>query len=196
VGAQEVGEVKRILIGFTGRIGAGKSTAARALYNRGFTRVRFAGPLKAMMACLGLSEEEVDGSLKEEPRDLLCGKTPRYAMQTIGTEWGRQMIGDDIWIRAFKRTVESYGLHIPLVCDDVRFQNEANAIRELGGVVVRVTRGDRVADGIHASERQDFVADATLYNNESISEFERDVVNYADALRRVDTANPFAPRRQ
>ncbi|MPZ19526.1 MAG: deoxynucleotide monophosphate kinase [Luteitalea sp.] len=188
--------MKRILIGFTGRIGAGKSTAARALYNRGFTRVRFAGPLKAMMACLGLSEQEVDGSLKEEPCDLLCGKTPRYAMQTIGTEWGRQMIGDDIWIRAFKRAVQDYPYRM-LVCDDVRFQNEANAIRELGGAVVRVVRGDSAGAVGHASERQDFLADATLYNAGSVSEFIRDVVAYADTLRLgADIANPFAPRRQ
>jgi hypothetical protein len=189
--------MNRVLIGFTGRIGAGKSTAARALYNRGFTRVRFAGPLKAMMACMGLSEQEVDGSLKEEPCDLLCGKTPRYAMQTIGTEWGRQMIGDDIWIRAFKRSVESYGEHIPLVCDDVRFPNEAAAIRDLGGAIVRVVRGGSLGAVGHVSEHQDFVVDATLYNTGSVPEFIRDVAAYADTLRLgAGVANPFAPRRQ
>jgi hypothetical protein len=64
--------------------------------HRGFARVRFAGPLKAMMAALGCTNAEIDGDRKEVPCDLLGGKSPRWAMQTLGTEWGRKLIGDDL----------------------------------------------------------------------------------------------------
>jgi hypothetical protein len=70
--------VRQLVIGFAGSMYAGKSTAAARLVSRfGFHRVRFAGPLKAMMAALGLSHEEIEGSLKETPSELLCGKTPQ-----------------------------------------------------------------------------------------------------------------------
>ena len=74
------------IIGLTG-LGrkSGKSTAASVPVSSSTgspqDRVSFAGPLKAMMAALGLSSEQIDGSLKETPCDLLCGKTPRQAMQ-------------------------------------------------------------------------------------------------------------------
>jgi len=55
-------------IGFCGPAGAGKSTAAERLMLRWqFQRVRFAGPLKAMMLALGLDPAQVDGDRKEEP---------------------------------------------------------------------------------------------------------------------------------
>jgi putative protein kinase ArgK-like GTPase of G3E family len=81
--------VNRQIIGLTGLMGSGKSLAAQELERIGFTRTRFAGSLKDMMRVLGLTEEEIEGNLKETACALLGGKTPRYAMQTIGTEWGR-----------------------------------------------------------------------------------------------------------
>src|SRR5262245_6513313 len=95
----------RRIIGLTGKLKSGKTEAALHLCKKGFTRVRFAGPLKNMMTCLQLTDAEIEGMLKEQPCDLLCGKTPRYAMQTIGTEWGRALIGEDLWVNAWKRLV-------------------------------------------------------------------------------------------
>ena len=48
------------------------------------------------------SEEEIDGRWKEHPCSLLLNKTPRYAMQTLGTEWGRELIGENIWTHIWK----------------------------------------------------------------------------------------------
>jgi hypothetical protein len=78
------------LIALTGYAGSGKSTLADILAcEHGFTVVKFAGPLKAMLRALGLDEREIEGDLKEQPCQLLAGHTPRRAMQTLGTEWGR-----------------------------------------------------------------------------------------------------------
>lgn len=159
---------ERLIIGFTGLAGSGKSTAA---LHTGYTRVRFAGPLKDMMRALGLTEQEIEGDRKEKPCNLLGGKTPRYAMQTIGTEWGRDTIAPDLWIRAWQAAVARTAG--PVVCDDVRFPNEADAIRTAGGFLVRVIRpGAGGGAAGHSSEGQDLGApDDTIPNDCSIEEF-------------------------
>ena len=85
------------VIAITGQAGSGKTTIAKHLeleYN--YVRVRFAEVLKDMLLALGLTEEEINGDLKEKPCSLLLGKTPRHAMQTLGIEWGRNLIHPDI----------------------------------------------------------------------------------------------------
>jgi len=153
-----------MIIGFSGKMGSGKTTAAKYLVqHHGFHRVRFAGPLKAMMASLGLSNEEIEGNLKEKQCELLCGKTPRWAMQSIGTEWGRDMIGSEVWVNAWHRARQ--GLEL-VVVDDVRFENEAAAIKAAGGLLVRIERAADTIDSelVHTSEQQNFDCDRTIRN--------------------------------
>lgn len=133
-----------ILVGVTGPAGAGKSAVAKYLQEvQGFRRERFAGPLKDMLRAVGLSDAQVDGDDKETPTPLLCGKTPRWAMQTLGTEWGRRCVHPDLWVALWRRRLRQKcaGVEHPrIVVDDLRFKNEARAIHEMGGVVIRVTR--------------------------------------------------------
>ncbi len=150
------------LIGFCGPAGSGKSAAAdRLVHRHGFTRVRFAGPLKRMMWALGLDERHTDGALKEVSCDLLGGHTPRFAMQTLGTEWGRDLIATDLWLNAWRLAVKTTRGNI--VVDDVRFANEAEVVRAAGGRLVRITGRGGIA-GRHASEIQDFPVDAEIDN--------------------------------
>lgn len=125
------------LVAFTGLAHAGKTTCAEHLQRtRGFTNFSFADPFKKMLSAL------VDITDKDATPDVLCGKTVRYAMQSLGTEWGRHLIGQDIWLRASKIQIEvlrAFGV-IGITCDDVRFDNEAMLIRELGGVVIEIIR--------------------------------------------------------
>lgn len=157
-----------ILIGFCGYAGSGKSTAAQRLCGRhGFVRHRFAGPLKDMLRALGLSEEQVDGNLKEVPCALLGGKTPRWAAQSLGTEWGREMISPTLWVDAWAAKVDVSP--VPVVCDDVRFPNEVYAVKQRGGIVVRITgRGAKIATSAHASENVNFEVDEEIENTGSI----------------------------
>jgi hypothetical protein len=157
------------LVGFTGKAGAGKSTASHVLVDCGWQRVKFAGPLKDMMRGLGLSDRHIEGDLKEMPCDLLGGQTPRHAMQTLGTEWGRGLIHPDLWIMlARDRIVTAMAAGFNVVVDDVRFENEAALIRELGGYVVDVTR-DGAGAGAHSSE-SGVAADLTYQNNGCLGE--------------------------
>lgn len=160
----------RQIIGFTGRMGAGKSLAAQHLNeDHAFQRTRFAGPLKDMMKCLGLTHEHIEGKLKELPCGVLGGKSPRYAMQTIGTEWGRDIISKSLWIDVWKQKVRDLG-QTSVTVEDVRFPNEAEAVREVGGILVHIERGAPVAPS-HASEIMDFAADIMIRNDGTVGEF-------------------------
>lgn len=140
-----------MIVGLVGSKGCGKSTVANLMVqNNGFQVVKFAGALKDMLRALGLSEEEIEGDLKETPSDLLCGKTPRHAMQTLGTEWGRDMIGPNFWVQAWAARAQQHRL---VVCDDCRFENEAATIAGNNGRLIRIIRPSADGHGdTHASE--------------------------------------------
>lgn len=162
-----------MIVGLCGAAGSGKTTAAQELVRRlHYKRHRFAGPLKDMLRVIGLTDAQVDGDQKEVPCDLLCGRTPRHAMQTIGTQWGRECIGEDFWIRAWTATLPQCH-HV--VVDDVRFDNEADAIRSLGGVIVRIDRPnldvtDSLEKRAHASEAGLTSVDIVVVNDGTIDQ--------------------------
>lgn len=154
--------MSRHVIGlYSPAMGAGKTTLAAALAGHGYRRVRFAGPLKAMLTALALeagaapawAERMVDGDLKEAPSTYFAGRSPRQAMQWLGTEWGRQLMHPDFWVAAWRSRVEAEmaaGFHV--VTDDMRFPNEFDAVRSLGGMAVHVSRPDCGVTVAHASE--------------------------------------------
>lgn len=130
------------VIGLTGLAGAGKSTASRMLVARhGFKLVKFADPIKQMLRVLGLGAEELDGAKKGLASRLLGGRSPRFAMQTLGTDWGRAMISEELWTSHWRTRARQLLLDgSSVVCDDCRFENEAEAIRDLGGEIWNIRR--------------------------------------------------------
>jgi hypothetical protein len=166
----------RLILAFTGRKRCGKSTAAIHLSeNFGYLRTSFAGPIKDMMRALHLTEAEINGHLKEIPCDLLEGNSPRHGMQTIGYEWGRKMIGDNLWINTWRRGIEKFPAN-PILVDDCRFHNEADAIKKLGGYIVRVVNpnSNSIASiDSHASEAysETLPCDEIILNDGTIDEF-------------------------
>ncbi len=157
------------IIGIMGKKHCGKSEASKYLeLSHGFKRISFADPMKCMLLSLGLSSEELWGNRKEVPSELLGGQTPRHAMQTLGTEWGRNLIHKDIWILAWKLQVGKYST--PVVIDDLRFLNEAKAIKELGGRVILVERAETTTKDMHTSEveLERIPYDVKILNNSSI----------------------------
>ena len=182
--ARQHSVTNRTVIAITGLAGAGKTTAAMHLVNaHGFERVRFAGSLKAMLVALGLTAEEIDGARKEVPCELLCGKTPRHAMQTIGTEWGRDLIGEDLWIRAWRTAVNRTLPGSCIVVDACRFPNEADAVRAISGHIVRVERAGAGAWAAgHASEQHVLSADRIIVNDGPIDRLFREMDEIAATL--------------
>lgn len=178
------------VVAFTGLAGSGKSTATKYLVEQhGYTLVKFAGPLKDMMRAIGFSEAHIEGGLKEQPDAMLGGKTPRHAMQTLGTEWGRKCIGEDFWVNAWlyrARALTDFGARV--VCDDCRFPNEAQAIRKLGGDIYKIEGRGGIAGG-HISERGCGDQDLVIANAGSVDELhgkiEEAVQRYGEIPRDV-----------
>lgn len=148
------------LVGLAGPAGVGKTSVAQALCVLSnlrsvalpaFTRQRFAGPIKDMLSGLCLTRAQLDGAEKEAPCDLLGGKTPRWAMRSLG-DWGRNN-DPDFWVRPAVCEAERYLLAgFGVVLDDVRFANEAAAIIDLGGIIVQLSREGAAPSTMHASE--------------------------------------------
>jgi hypothetical protein len=141
-----------MIIGFVGFIGSGKDTAADYLVNfHEFRRDSFANTLKdAVAAVFGWDRVLLEGRTKEarewrEQRDTWWSErlgqdiTPRRILQYWGTEVCRQGFHDDIWIASLENKMRKTGDDI--VISDVRFPNEIKAIKNAGGMVVRVIRG-------------------------------------------------------
>lgn len=130
-------------------MGSGKSEVAKVLVEEyGFTLVKFAGCLKEMtrvfLGYIGFDPEEmVEGSLKEEPIPGWGELTPRRLMQTLGTEWGRNHIHQDLWIKVAHDQIKSLRSRgLPVVVDDMRFPNELGLIKQMGGDAIKVIRPD------------------------------------------------------
>jgi len=126
------------LIGLCGAAGAGKGSVATILRSLGFVEVSFADPLYAAVAAItGIPTDRLRDRAVKEAVIPWVGKSPRQLLQTLGTEWGRQMVCDDLWVLSALRAASR---HDRVVVPDVRFDNEARAIRERGGVVLKVVR--------------------------------------------------------
>ena len=165
-----------MIIGVCGAAGAGKGSVAKILEGRGFATLSFADPLYAAVSAItGLTVAELqDRGRKEEPIGWI-GSSPRRLLQTLGTDWGRNMIHEEIWVVAtMQRMLPGGDYCIP----DVRFVNEAAAIKARGGVVWRVDRPCRStlesAAAAHESERgiPPEYLDAVIANDGTLADLE------------------------
>lgn len=66
--------------------------------------------------------------------------TPRWVLQWWGTEVCRRSFHDDIWIASLEARLRNAKDNI--VISDCRFPNEIKAIKNAGGKVIRVVRGE------------------------------------------------------
>jgi hypothetical protein len=139
-----------MIIGLTGKARSGKDTAAAYLAENSFEHYWFSKPMKdACRAIFGWDDGHLYGDLKEAV-DTRFGCSPRQALQTLGTEWGRECIGENLWVDIAKdRMIKADNI----VISDVRFDNEARVIREMGGVIVNISRNDAHSVNAHSSEQ-------------------------------------------
>jgi hypothetical protein len=134
-----------MLIGLCGPAGAGKNTVAELLVDSdrcSFHQMAFADPLyECISAITGIS---VAGLQKRDVKEAVIpwlGKSPRQMLQSMGTEWGRDSIHPEIWVRiAMERAIPHLATGRSVVVTDVRFDNEAQTIINAGGEVWKVTR--------------------------------------------------------
>lgn len=167
------------LIGLTGLAGAGKDEAAKALIADGWVRDAFADRMRKAMLDLDPWLVEWDGHpvrlsqiIAEEGWDQAKRNYPevRRLLQRFGTEAGRDIHGVNCWVNALFR---DWSNETWLVITDCRFDNEAQAVRERGGIVVRIERpGLERLPGGHASEAgvADELVDYVIDNDGTVSQ--------------------------
>jgi len=147
--------MKPLLIGLSGKSGSGKSTAAAYLVARhNFVEVAFADRLKQVAAMMfNFNWRQLYGDQQDEV-DQVLWRTPRECLQRLG-DLGREL-WPEIWVAHTVKQVSKWlERGHAVVVSDVRFLNEAKALKQMGGVLVRLVRpGSPNPAGLpeHASE--------------------------------------------
>jgi hypothetical protein len=145
---------KPLIIGLAGPARCGKDTVAEYLVTdrNDWIHTSFAAPIRKFVAdLLNITLDELE-EVKDDYYEPLA-TSPRIMMQTLGTEWGRQIINPDIWvILAMQRVSGANQLGLNAVLSDVRFNNEADIIREQGGIMIHLYRPDVIPVAKHSSE--------------------------------------------
>lgn len=167
-----------LLIGLTGLARSGKTTAAEHLISTYWLEhYAFADPLRdGLMAIFNLDPNDFEGEHKEQPLAWL-GRSPRELMQSMGTEWARNSVHPDIWVKLAEQNLDyitrALSEVIGFVVSDVRFENEADFIRNRGGTLIHIRRKDAPGVNPHISEAGVCVHpnDLMLHNNGTIEEF-------------------------
>lgn len=170
------------LIGFTGKAGVGKDTAAAHVREHyGFKHYAFAWPIKAMLEAMGLPEKDYLDRASKEAVIPAYGVSYRVLAQTLGTEWGRARHPDFWLITAQLHHAAAEAAGYPgIVISDVRFENEAAWIRSVGGVVVHIEGRATTLEGTtaqHASEAgiAYVPGDLRVWNDSTIQDLYDDV---------------------
>jgi hypothetical protein len=162
------------ILGLSGWARNGKDTVADHLISKyGYERISFAAPMKE--ALYRLNPKITINNVVSTPirigvdiygwDDLKThGPEVRELLQRFGTEVGREMFGEDFWVNAAIDSIEDGS---KVIVSDVRYPNEADAIKKLGGEVWRVVRPGFGAANGHASEHalNNYKFDYILDNN-------------------------------
>ena len=155
------------LVALVGAAGCGKSTVAEILQGMGYHRLKFSQPLKDMLKAIGLTDECTEGKFKEVPCDLLSGKTPRYAMQTLGVEWARDRMHKDFWLNLWRTQIQKYPNDAKIVAEDCRFANEADLVKNMGGQLWKIHRLGYEFSGHTSETEMEFISGDLVINNHS-----------------------------
>lgn len=180
------------LIGVHGPLNGGKDTVASYIiekfgirrwapgnrdnrFESKYRRYAFAKPIKeACKVLFGFTQEQLEDRVLKETEDEFWGFTPRKAMQKLGTEYGRDMMRKDIWIRRAEMEIANNlkaGYHT--IITDVRFENEAEWLRAQPNVMLiylKVPNLIRDEKYQHASEAgiSEAESDVVIFNDKSL----------------------------
>lgn len=199
-----------MIIGMLGQKRVGKDTAADYICSHYrlcsrypiFTKVSLAEPMKrAIMTIFDWTEEHVNGSLKEVV-DPFWGISPRQALTSLGTEWAQKVLcemfpmfaivtGRKLWVKSLLRKHQGKDI----VIADVRFQHEVDAIREIGGKIIKIERPSLINIDTHESEQAWKITtyDELIVNNDTLDiYYEKINLTYLKLVtQKEQNLNPF-----
>lgn len=169
-------------------MGSGKSTAVKAIASQfnSYSLVKFAQPLYDIQEMVYARVEDV----YKRPADFV---KDRKLLQWLGTDWGRSL-DQELWVKLWKSQVNSLLSDVDvIVCDDLRFDNEAEAIKSYtNSVIIKLVRDNNVShaqggEGIkaHASEAgiDNKFVDYKIDNNGSLGQYEEKLLNVINQLK-------------
>lgn len=141
---------------------SGKSFAANVLAQHGFASMSFAEPIKRMgiefLMSFGYEKDQAVRFVFVDKEKFIpeINCTPRHMLQTLGTDWGRRCIDERIWLTSMQTRIAKNlrSGAIGVVIDDVRFENEAKMIKDMGGEMWKIVRPSVVNKSTHVSEGQ------------------------------------------
>ena len=181
-----------VIIGMVGHARSGKDSAYAALADS-VERVAFADTVKrithyAITEAYGATDSQTTYKTAPVSSQSPASATLRRAYQLMGTEFGRAL-DQEIWSRAGLREAQDLNDNgFDVIITDVRFTSEADALREAGAILVRVTRAKTdppfdwwtrikrffgFAPKLHASEAEVplIEADVTIANDGTFEEY-------------------------
>ena len=207
------------LIGISGKMGSGKDTLSIVMNyiaddnapdsigrwtqdvdDFAYKNKKYSEKLKYMVCFLiGCNRSDLeDREFKEkELGEEWDGLTPRKLLQLLGTEAGRQIIHPNIWVNALFADYEDNksdwlsGINSNWIITDVRFPNEAQAIKDRGGILIRINRPQYLDNGLvirkdeHLSETALDDYDGFDYVIENDTDSVQDLVNKVKELKIV-----------
>lgn len=177
------------VIGLSGKAGSGKDYIASRIITPKYGYVPFsiAWHVKANLVGKGVLTYE----------EAFITKPPhaRHLLQQEATESGRDVFGEDIWLRAadsWMRTIyESWGIQ-RFVLPDVRFPNEVEYIKKMGGKVIRIIAPNRVAQSPLSQEARNHYSETAL-DDYPLDNFDgiidNDIGNEDTLLQRIEQLN-------
>lgn len=179
-----------MIIAFTGDMGVGKSTAIKILsdhlYDKPLTLVKFAQPLYDIQE---YAYQRIEGAYKR-PETFI---KDRKLLQWLGTEWGRDSLSASLWVDVWKADAEDKLFKgYQVACDDVRFDNEAETIKSMGGKIILITSNkthDRIdtSTGIKAHPSETGISrhliDAHVDNNGTYEQFVQKLIETFEYFR-------------
>jgi len=180
--------IENRLIGLSGFAQVGKDSVANILGEHGFKRVALADPIRSAMYMLdpvvradnrgrtfGLREVVDDIGWDEAKTSI---PEVRRLLQVFGTEVGRHLFGNDVWVDLARKKV-NVGTSGRYVITDVRFLNEVTAIRALGGSLYKVVRPGYAPVNAHVSDvgLADQLFDGFIFNIGSLEDLRTAVLD-------------------
>lgn len=143
------------IVSFIGFAGSGKNACAEiAQRDFGYELETFARSVKDAVALIfgydrdmleGITEESRIWREKTDPfwteKLKFSDFSPRKALQLMGTEAGRDVFGEDLWVHTTFSRINKAPPDTKFVIADTRFPNEIDEIRKNNGLLVRVKRG-------------------------------------------------------
>lgn len=171
---------KPFLIGISGKAYSGKDFTADVIKklfpDLKIYKIAYADTVRSMLKGIVDVDAIYKLNKKEEPIEGL-GVSLRELMQSLGTDWGRHILGDNFWVNILNKRINDNSFLTEadvIVISDCRFQNEIEYIINRGGIVLNV------------------IADSQEYKKSKFSEHESEMISIVGNLDpRIEIFNDF-----